>query len=87
MDKIHQIHVTLDSHLKLHIANPFFWVNAEGQHPPPFTAITHEAIKNKIWVTTFSFHFAQPLEDFHVRSISFISDAQKFTKSPRPLAA
>lgn len=47
---INQISVTLDSHLKLHIANPFFWKNKEGQHPPPFTPITEKDINEGIWV-------------------------------------
>jgi nicotinamidase-related amidase len=47
---IHQISVTLDSHLKLHIANPFFWKNKDGQHPPPFTLITEKEITEFIWV-------------------------------------
>lgn len=36
------IHVTLDSHQRLHIAHPEFTVNAMGAHPDPFTIITHE---------------------------------------------
>jgi len=47
---ITQISVTLDSHLKLHIANPFFWKNKDGQHPPPFTLITEKDITDLTWV-------------------------------------
>jgi nicotinamidase-related amidase len=50
LNDIHQISVTLDSHLKLHIANPFFWTNKEGQHPPPFTPITEKDINDGTWV-------------------------------------
>lgn len=50
MSDIHQISVTLDSHLKLHIANPFFWKNAAGEHPPPFTCITEKEINSSTWV-------------------------------------
>jgi len=50
LSDIHQISVTLDSHLKLHIANPFFWKNKEGQHPPPFTLITEKEISDFTWV-------------------------------------
>lgn len=50
LNEIHQISVTLDSHLKLHIANPFYWVDSEGKHPPPFTPITEKDIEEKKWV-------------------------------------
>jgi len=50
LSDIHQISVTLDSHLKLHIANPFFWKNKDGQHPPPFTPITEKDITEFTWV-------------------------------------
>src|SRR4030043_487252 len=33
---------TLDSHRTLHIAHPVWWVDAQGNHPNPFTLI-HEA--------------------------------------------
>lgn len=48
-DSISQITVTLDSHLKLHIANPYFWHNENKEHPPPFTSITEQDIKEGKW--------------------------------------
>jgi nicotinamidase-related amidase len=50
LNDIHQISVTLDSHLKLHIANPFFWKNKDGQHPNPFTPISEKDINEGTWV-------------------------------------
>jgi len=47
---ISQISVTLDSHLKLHIANPFFWKDQDGKHPNPFTQITEKEINAGTWV-------------------------------------
>jgi nicotinamidase-related amidase len=47
---IHQISVTLDSHLKLHIANPFFWEDKNKNHPAPFTLIEEKDIQAKTWV-------------------------------------
>ena len=38
--KLDDIHVTLDSHQRLHIAHPEFVVDAKGNHPAPFTQIT-----------------------------------------------
>jgi len=50
LGEIHQISVTLDSHLKLHIANPFFWEDKNKAHPPPFTVIEEKHIHDKTWV-------------------------------------
>jgi len=36
---LHQIYVTLDSHHKMHIAHPSFWINDENENPNPFTII------------------------------------------------
>lgn len=48
-DDIDDIHVTLDSHHYVHIAHPVFWVDSKGNHPDPFTAITHEEVKGGNW--------------------------------------
>lgn len=48
--QIDRIVATMDSHYKLHIANPGFWVSKEtGEHPDPFTAITCEDVKAGKW--------------------------------------
>lgn len=49
LDDISQIAVTLDSHHKLHIANPYFWVNAKNERPSPFTLITHDDVEAGTW--------------------------------------
>ena len=49
---ISDIHATMDSHQKLHIASPIFWVDANGNHPNPFTIITSADIKNGVWRTS-----------------------------------
>jgi len=43
--------VTMDSHHKLHIAHPKFWIGGEDgkSHPAPFTIITSDDIKNGVW--------------------------------------
>jgi nicotinamidase-related amidase len=43
------IHVTLDSHHPLHIANPAWWVDPAGSAPAPFTAITVEDVRAGRW--------------------------------------
>ncbi len=47
--KLADIHVTMDSHRLLDVAHPAWWVDAEGNNPPPFTIITADDIKNGIW--------------------------------------
>ncbi|MCP4131362.1 MAG: hypothetical protein GY754_10315 [bacterium] len=50
-DKIDEIRATLDSHRKLHIAHPIWWVNKDGKHPDPFTIISYDDVtgKNPEW--------------------------------------
>jgi nicotinamidase-related amidase len=45
-DSIERIVATMDSHHKLHIAHPSFWVSGDDEkhHPSPFTIITTEEI-------------------------------------------
>ena len=49
---IDRIVATMDSHHKLHIAHPSFWVSgdAEKQHPTPFTIITTDDIISGKWL-------------------------------------
>lgn len=41
--------VTLDSHHRLHIANPGFWADSNGKIPAPFTQITEEDVRKGRW--------------------------------------
>ena len=50
-NKIDDIHVTLDSHLPLHIAHPEMWLDKNNNHPPPFTLITSDDVEKGIWRT------------------------------------
>lgn len=49
--KIDRIVCTMDSHLKLHIAHPGFWVSGEDgkTHPDPFTPISHQDLLDGKW--------------------------------------
>lgn len=38
--KITEIHVTMDSHHKLDISHPMWWLTDSGQHPGPITQVT-----------------------------------------------
>ncbi|WP_318456882.1 cysteine hydrolase family protein [Photobacterium leiognathi] len=49
---IHSIVVTLDSHNEYDIAHTVYWQNKSGEHPAPFTLISHQDIVNGIWLPT-----------------------------------
>lgn len=46
---IQQIKVTLDTHQQYDVAHPLFWVDKNGKHPDPFTAITNQEIQDRVW--------------------------------------
>lgn len=47
--RFEDIHCTLDSHQTVHIAHPIFTCNSKGEHPAPFTTITHADVMNGVW--------------------------------------
>jgi nicotinamidase-related amidase len=47
--QIDDIHLTLDSHNRLHIAHPIWWVDGQGNHPDPFTIIAAEDVRKGKW--------------------------------------
>lgn len=49
VDRLDDLHFTLDSHHLLHIANPLMWINRNGEHPAPFTMITADEARDGIW--------------------------------------
>jgi nicotinamidase/pyrazinamidase len=57
--KINRVLATLDSHQKLHIAHPCFWISGHDRssHPTPFTIISSEDIKAGKW---------KPRPDLHI---------------------
>jgi nicotinamidase/pyrazinamidase len=48
-EEIDKIFVSLDSHQKIDIAHPGFWVDENGNHPEPFTTLTHKDVADGIW--------------------------------------
>lgn len=48
--KLDAINVTLDSHHRLHIANPIFWHDNSGKHPWPFTIIAAQDVREGRWM-------------------------------------
>jgi nicotinamidase-related amidase len=62
-DKLNDIHVTLDSHQRLHVAHPEFWVDSNGNHPAPLkTVITVDDVRNGKWVCASLPHQKRVLE-------------------------
>lgn len=48
-DAFERIVVTLDSHNRMHIAHPVWWVDTEGNPPEPFTTLTAEEVAGGTW--------------------------------------
>lgn len=61
------IYASLDSHLPVQIFSPAWWVNADDQHPEPYTVITHAAVKNGEWQPVYkpdwSIQYTEQLEE------------------------
>jgi nicotinamidase-related amidase len=51
--KIDYIGITLDTHQPNDIAHPGFWIDRNGNFPPPFTVITSAEVENGIWIPRF----------------------------------
>jgi nicotinamidase-related amidase len=49
LDVITQIAPTMDTHQAMQIFHSVFWVNANGEHPAPFTLISEEDVENGRW--------------------------------------
>ena len=52
IDKLADIHVTLDSHRNVDISHPMWWRDSGGNSPAPFTVITQEDVEKGRWTTT-----------------------------------
>jgi nicotinamidase-related amidase len=49
VDGITKIIASLDSHLPIQIFSPAWWVNADGNHPDPYTPIPSEDVRSGKW--------------------------------------
>ena len=52
-DHLHQIHnivVVLEARSQFNISHPSFWVNKSGAFPRPYTVISYQDVKNKVWI-------------------------------------
>jgi len=50
LDKVTTIALSLDTHELHQIFHPSWWVDAEGNHPVPFTVITREDVEKRKWM-------------------------------------
>lgn len=55
-DRLERIHVTLDTHHAVDVGHPVFWVDADGNHPAPFTIITAFDLDTGRWMPTNPAH-------------------------------
>lgn len=49
MRHITRIFPTMDTHTQFQIFHPLFLVNDAGEHPQPYTVVTHDDIANGVW--------------------------------------
>jgi nicotinamidase/pyrazinamidase len=64
---IDEIVCTLDSHQRLHIAHPDFWIDKNGNNPKPFTVISLDDINKGIWKSSI-----KSLEAHAVKYVEYI---------------
>lgn len=51
-DALTDVHITLDSHRKVDISHPIWWLDRKGRHPDPFTVITAQQMRDGEFTTT-----------------------------------
>lgn len=49
VERLDDIHVTLDTHQLVDIAHPIFWLDSEGNAPQPFTQISRDDVLQGRW--------------------------------------
>ncbi|MNC06562.1 hypothetical protein D3C75_540770 [compost metagenome] len=49
LDKISELHFSLDTHYAFQIFHPTFWIDSQGNHPAPYTMITTEDLRKGVW--------------------------------------
>lgn len=50
LDKLSGLHFSLDTHRVFQIFHPAWWIDAQGNHPAPFTAISHDDVRAGRWM-------------------------------------
>ena len=62
--KLDDIHITMDSHKRVDISHPIWFVDAQGNHPPPFTLISSADLISGRWRTY--------LPGLHARTLAYL---------------
>lgn len=57
---IDYIALTLDSHQPIHIAHQIYWKDKDGNHPPLFSVITAQDVRNGKWTPQYNKEKALP---------------------------
>ena len=57
--QITTIAASLDSHVPIQIFSPTWWVDDQGQHPDPFTLITHNQLRAGRWRALYESDWSQ----------------------------
>ena len=70
--RLDDIHVSLDQHHLVHIANPIYWMNSNGDSPTPFTQITANDLSSGKWLTR------NP--DLRTHALSYLQNLEKTGK-------
>jgi len=68
-DRLNDIHITLDTHHNLDVAHPLFWLDAQQNHPAPFTLISVDDVKNGVWRTS--------IHAFQERALAYVEALEK----------
>ena len=54
LPQLTSIAASLDSHIPIQIFYPSWWVNAQGEHPAPYTTITLEDVTTERWTPLYA---------------------------------
>jgi nicotinamidase/pyrazinamidase len=67
INQVTTIFASLDSHVPIQIFSPSWWVDKEGNHPAPFTIISHEDVRSGRWSALYqkdwSLEYTERLEE------------------------
>jgi len=72
--KFDDIHVTLDTHHRLDIAHPMFWMDSNGVQPNPFTIITKSDVEKGTWRASIPF--------FQKHALDYVSKLEANNRYP-----
>lgn len=53
MGRVTTIAASLDSHLPVQIFSPSWWADSQGNHPDPYTVITHADVEHGHWLPLY----------------------------------